>query len=125
MSEILKQLKKSDDAPNSVLKIPTRSGQNDDGNTTDAQTGFDGDETDRKTLNQDKDEEDEPSDQEKEIQDEFNPELDGNTKISKVMRGYEDADQESKASEADVHNQVLQEEDDSKMSQRGFKNKTD
>ena len=27
MSEIFKQLKKSDDAPNAVLKVPTRSGR--------------------------------------------------------------------------------------------------
>lgn len=121
MSEIFKQLKKSDDAPNAVLKVPTRSGkQADDGGTTDGASRFDGDETDKQTSAVNNDEEDEPSDQEREIQDEFNAELDGNTKISKVVRGYEDADQESQASELPraplQDNQLDPEDKDSKDS---------
>lgn len=63
MSEIFKQLKKSDDASNAVLKVPTRQGrQGDDTGATDAGTRLDGDETDKKPSTANHDEDDEPSD---------------------------------------------------------------
>lgn len=63
MSEIFKQLKKSDDASTAVLKVPTRqSRQGDDAGATDAGTRLDGDEADKKPSTVHHDEDDEPSD---------------------------------------------------------------
>lgn len=99
MSEIFKQLKRSDDAPSAVMKVPTRQGrQGDEGGATEAGSRLDGDETDKRPSTVTHDAEDEPSDCEREVQEEFNAELDGNTKIAKDVGAYEDADQESQAS---------------------------
>ena len=63
MSEIFKQLKKSDDASAAVLKVPTRqSRQGDEAGATDTGTRLDGDELDKKPSRANHDEDDEPSD---------------------------------------------------------------
>jgi hypothetical protein len=99
MSEIFKQLKKSDDASTAVLKVPTRpSKQGEEAGVADTAARIDGEETEKKASTVNHDEDDEPSDQEQEIRDEFNVDLDGNTKIAKDVRAYEDSDQESQPS---------------------------
>lgn len=93
MSEIFKQLKKSDDASTAVLKVPTRQGrQGDDAGVAEGSSRLDGEGAGQKPSTANHDEDDEPSEQEQEIQDEFNADLDGNTKIAKDVRAYEDSD---------------------------------
>lgn len=99
MTEIFRQLKKSDDAPTAVQKVPTRTGGPGDDTATETVTRNDGEETDKKASAANQDDDDELSDQEREIQDEFNADLDGTTKIAKDVRAYEDVDEESQVSE--------------------------
>jgi len=98
MGEIFKQLKKSDDASNAVLKVPTRAVAGDEDGATEAATGDDGAAGGKRQPAAHRDDDDEPSDQELEIQEEYNADVDGKAKIAKDVRAYEDSDQESQLS---------------------------